>query len=133
MVEIVPLPRLARSSAATAVVGDHAVSPVCNEFRGAVPGVSGERPPVTEDDWLAVTPVLVKDVHIIGCCDYGHRVLLATVVRSCNSTTVASTPNPGDTPVPNQPNQRLHEVRELTNRSEGARGTPANPIARVVQ
>jgi hypothetical protein len=63
-VHVVAGPWLAGPPMPAAIMGDRAVPAVCQEEHLVIPGVAAERPPVAEDDGLAlgVAPVLEVDL-----------------------------------------------------------------------
>ena len=71
-VHVVAGPRLARTSMATAVMGNAAVSVSGQEEHLVFPGIRAQRPAVAEDDRLSCAPVLVIDLGTVFRCDRAH-------------------------------------------------------------
>src|SRR5271170_2931529 len=72
VVHIMALGGLGGATVATAVMGDHAIAMLQEEQQLRVPIVGRERPAVAEHNWLARTPVLVKDLRTVFGGDGGH-------------------------------------------------------------
>jgi len=73
-VQVVAVPRLARSAAATAVVRDGPVAAGCDQEQLVIPSVGGERPAVAEQDRLAAAPVLVENLGAVRGGDGSHQI-----------------------------------------------------------
>jgi hypothetical protein len=72
VVHVVALAGLRGAAMSTPVVGDHPVAMVQEEKHLRVPVVPRQGPPVTEDDRLTGTPVLVEDLSSIASREFGH-------------------------------------------------------------
>ena len=64
-IHIVSVPRLAGSAMTAAVVGNAAITVRRHEEHLPFPAVGIERPPVTEDNWLSSSPVLVVNLRAV--------------------------------------------------------------------
>src|SRR5207253_10737480 len=67
MVHIVALGGLSGATMATAVVGDHAIAPMQEEQQLRVPVIGRQRPAMDDHNWMACTPVLVRDHRSVLC------------------------------------------------------------------
>src|SRR6476469_8745138 len=80
VIDIVAVPRLARSPMPAAIVRDTAKSLSGEKVHLIVPGVRGERPAMTEDDRLPCAPVLVIDLGSVSRrkCAHGSCASLSS-------------------------------------------------------
>src|SRR5262245_39938112 len=75
-VHVVAVPRLARPAVAATIMGDTAIAVRRQEEHLIFPSVCAQRPAMTEDDWLSLTPILVVEFKVtrilFANCNRGH-------------------------------------------------------------
>src|SRR5262249_48820860 len=74
-VHVVAGPRLARTSVATAIMGDAAVAARGQVEHLVLERVGGERPAVTEDDGLTGSPIVEVDLRAVFRVDEAHDMV----------------------------------------------------------
>ena len=72
MIHVVAVGGLGGAAVATAIMRNHAIAMTEEEQHLCVPIVGRQRPAVTENDWLARTPVLVEDLDAVFGFDRRH-------------------------------------------------------------
>src|SRR6266849_2250735 len=73
MIHVMAVPGLAGTPVPPPVVSNHAIATLAEEQHLCVPIVGRERPAVTEDYWLALSPVLVVNLRTIFRSDRRHE------------------------------------------------------------
>src|SRR5882672_2517015 len=71
-VHLVPIPRLCGTAVSSPVMGNDSIAMQAEEQHLGVPVVGAERPAVTEDDGLALAPVLVVNLRAVFRRDRVH-------------------------------------------------------------
>src|SRR5690242_5894334 len=79
-VHLVTIPRLGGTAVPSPVMRDNSIALLPEEQHLSIPVVRGERPPVTEHDGLALSPVLVVNLCAIFCRDSRHEMFLLFVM-----------------------------------------------------
>ncbi len=64
-VHFVSIPRLARAAMAAAIMGNASISPGGQKEHLVLKGIRGERPAMTENDRLSLSPVLVVNLRAV--------------------------------------------------------------------
>src|SRR5579864_9287645 len=73
VIHVVAAISLRGAPVSAAVVGNDAIAIINEEQHMRLPIIGRERPAVTEDDWLPLSPVLVIDLRTILGCDRRHE------------------------------------------------------------
>src|SRR5215471_15161131 len=81
VIHVMPDAALARAAVASAVMGDDAEAVVQEEQHLRIPVVGRKRPAMTEDNRLARTPVLVKNLGAVLGVDRGHDLRSSAAVK----------------------------------------------------
>jgi hypothetical protein len=79
VIKVMAVGDLRRAAVAAAIVGDDPIAVIEEEQHLGVPVVGGKRPPVTEHDGLALSPILVENLDAVLGCDKAYLDLL----RNC--------------------------------------------------
>jgi hypothetical protein len=74
-VQVIAIPGLVRAPMASAIVCDAPVSAGGQENHLVFPSIGAQGPAVTEDDWLAFSPILEVDLRTIFGCESRHGFL----------------------------------------------------------
>lgn len=77
MIDIMPIGRLRRATVTSPIMRDHTKTPLQEEQHLVIPIIGGQRPSVTEHDWLPPTPVLEEQSHIVGSREIRHEATIA--------------------------------------------------------